>query len=121
MTRVLLVDDDSAVRNELYALLEGGGYEVLAAKDGPDGLAVFRASRPPVELLLTDYNMPQMSGLELARECSSHRSQVGILYLSGHHPDEKLEADLHAPRRAFLAKPFRGEELLRKAREVLAA
>jgi len=121
MTRILLVDDDAAVRNALYALLEGGGYEVLAADNGPDGLAVFRDSTPPVELLVTDYNMPKMSGLELARECSRHRSQLGVLYLSGCRPDEELEADLHEPRRGFLAKPFRGEELLRKAREVLAA
>jgi len=119
MSRVLLVDDDVRVRNALYEVLEGGGHEVLAAGNGPDGLTVFRESTHPIDLLVTDYNMPFMSGLELARECSLHRAQVGVLYVSGCRPDEELEADLKAPRRGFLAKPFRGEELLRKAREIL--
>jgi CheY-like chemotaxis protein len=119
MSRVLLVDDDVRVRNALYELLERGGHQVLAAGNGPDGLAVFRESTPPIELLVTDYNMPNMSGLELARACSRHSSQLGVLYVSACRPDDELQVDLKAPRRAFLAKPFRGEELLRKAREVL--
>jgi len=121
MSRVLVVDDDAKVRNTLYALLERGGHEVLAASNGLDGLTVFRESTPPIELLVTDYNMPHMSGLDLAQECSRHSSQLGVLYVSGCRPDEELEADLKTPGRGFLAKPFREEELLRKAREVLLA
>ena len=117
--RILLVDDDRAVRDSLYALLERDGYEVLAASNGPDALAIFRQSIRPIDMLLTDYNMPRMSGLELARECSRHCGELRVLYVSGSRPDEELKADLQALNHGFLAKPFRGADLLRQARELL--
>ena len=117
--RVLLVDDEHSVRESLYTLLEGDGYEVLAASNGPDALAIFRQSSRPIELLVTDYNMPEMSGLQLARDCSLLCNDLSVLYVSGCRPDEDLEADLRARKRGFLAKPFRGNDLLRKARELL--
>ena len=64
--------------------------------------------------------MPQMSGLELSRECSRICHELSVLYVSGSRPDEELKADLQAPNRGFLAKPFRGVELLRKTRELLS-
>jgi len=120
-SRILLVDDESSVRDSLYTLLERGGYEVLAASNGPDGLNIFRQSRRPIDLLVTNYNMPQMSGLELARECLKLRCELSVLYVSGSCPDEELQAELQARKRGFLAKPFRGAELLRKTRELLLA
>lgn len=63
--------------------------------------------------------MPRMSGLELARECSRLCAELSVLYVSGSRPDEELQADLQARNRGFLAKPFRGNDLLRKARELL--
>ncbi|MCU1337591.1 MAG: putative Histidine kinase [Bryobacterales bacterium] len=117
--RILLVDDENSVRNSLYALLEKEGYEVLAASSSPDGLTIFRQSTRPIELLVTNYNMPQMSGLELARECSRLFGKLRVLYVSGSRPDEELQSDLQRPNRAFVAKPFRGDDLLRKARELL--
>jgi CheY-like chemotaxis protein len=117
--RVLLVDDEHSVRDFLYRLLESAGYEVLEASSGPEALDVYRQSDPPIELLVTDYNMPQMSGLELARECSRICSELGVLYVSGSSPDEELLADLQARRRSFLAKPFDGDDVLREARGLL--
>ena len=119
--RILLVDDQSSVRDALYTLLESDGYEVLAASNGPEGLKIFRHSTPPIELLVTDYDMPQMSGLELARECSHLTHDLRVLYVSGSGPDAELQADLQAPNREFVAKPFRGVDLLRKARQLLLA
>lgn len=118
-SRILLVDDENAVRDSLYALLENAGYEVLAASNGPDGLTIFRQSVPPIDLLVTDYNMPRMSGLELARECSRLFRELRVLYVSGSRPDEELQADLQAGRRDFLAKPFRGDDLIRKTKALL--
>jgi len=118
-SRVLLVDDDNSVRDSLYTVLENAGYEVLAASNGPDGLTIFRQSVRPVDLLVTDYNMPQMSGLELARECSRLFPDLRVLYVSGSSADDALQADLQVSKRGFLAKPFRGDDLLRKARALL--
>ena len=119
--QILLVDDDDLVLASLYRLLENNGYEVLAASNGPDGLIMFRESMRPIDLLITDYDMPQMSGLELARECSHFYRGLSVLYVSGSRPDEELQADLQAGKRGFLAKPFRAAELLRKAKELLLA
>jgi CheY-like chemotaxis protein len=119
--RILLVDDENFIRDSLYTILERAGYEVLAASNGPDGLTIFRQSRPPIDLLVTDYNMPQMSGLELARECLKLRCELSVLFVSGCRPDEELQAELQARKRGFLAKPFRGAELLHKTRELLLA
>ena len=119
--RILLVDDENAVRDSLYTVLESDGYEVLAASSGADGLTIFHQSTRTIELLVTDYNMPRMSGLELARECSRLCGELAVLYVSGSHPDEKLQVDLQARKRGFLAKPFRAGDLLRKARELLLA
>ena len=118
-SRILLVDDEESVRDSLYALLESNGYEVLSASNGPHGLIIFRQSIRPIELLVTDYNMPLMSGLELARECSRLYRELRVLYVSGSRPDAELQADLQAPRRRFLSKPFRGNDLLREARVLL--
>ena len=115
--RILLVDDEKYVRESLYTLLEREGYEVLASSNGADALNIFRLSVRPIELLVTDYNMPEMSGLELARECSRLSGELKVLYVSGSRPDEELRADLQARQRGFLAKPFRAGDLLRKARE----
>ena len=119
--RILVVEDENSVRDSLYTLLENNGYEVLAASNGPDGLTIFRQSVRPIDLLVTDYNMPRMSGLELARRCSLLCNELRVLYVSGSRPDEELQTDLQAGRREFLAKPFRGAELLRKAKELLLA
>ncbi len=118
-SRVLLVDDEESIRDSLYSLLESSGYDVLAASNGPEGLSICSRSAPPIDLLVTDYDMPRMSGLELARECSRICCDLSVLYVSGSRPDEDLQADLRAPRRGLLAKPFRGQDLLRKVRELL--
>ena len=117
--RVLIVDDDLSLRRVLYRILENGGYDVLSASSGPEALAICRKSSPPIDLLLTDYNMPGMNGLELARECAAVRAELPVLYVSGSHPDQDLSVDLGNRRRGFLAKPFRGEVLLRKTKELL--
>lgn len=116
---VLLVDDEKTIRNLLYTLLESEGYEVLAACSGREALSIFRQALPPVDLLVTDLEMPEMTGLELARECTRLCRGLSVLYISGAQPDQHLRADLRAHRRAFLPKPFRGDDLLRKARELL--
>lgn len=118
-TRVLLVEDDKSVRESIHARLEHDGFEVLEASNGPSALNLFRRSERPISLLVTDCQMPRMSGLELARECSRISGDLKVLYVSGSYPDEELQADLRAPTRAFLAKPFRGVELLQKAKELL--
>lgn len=117
--RVLVVDDQSPVRNALYRLLEGEGYDVLAASNGTDGLTICRRSLRPIDLLVTDCDMRKISGVQFARECSGICPELCVLYISGSSPDEQLMEELRTPNRRFLAKPFRADDLLRRVREML--
>jgi len=119
-TRVLLVDSDNSILASLYTLLENDGHEVLAARDGREGLTIVHRSIRPINLLVTDCRTPGITGLELARACARRNPDVGVLYMSASPPSEELQADLTAQRRAFLVKPVRRGELLRKTRELLA-
>ena len=116
--RLLLVDDEDFVRNSLYGLFESDGYEVLTASNGTDGLAIYRHSNHPIDLLVTDYNMPGMSDLDLARECTRLHRELAVLSVSGSPPDVELRRDLQGCRRGFIAKPFHARDLLCKAREL---
>jgi len=123
--RLLLVDDDYAVRRLMYAVLESGGYDVLAAGSGPEGLAIFRRSAYPVDVLVTDFNMPGMTGLELARACWQFHPDMVVLFISGRDPDHELQSELKPRGRAlrkcdFLAKPFHVRELLHRTRQLSA-
>jgi CheY-like chemotaxis protein len=117
--RVLIVDDDLSLRKVLYRMLENGGYEVLSAGSGAEALEICRRSSPPVDLLVTDYNMPGMNGLQLGRECSAVHAELPVLYISGAYPEQELRVESEMPKRGFLPKPFRREELLRKCKEIL--
>jgi CheY-like chemotaxis protein len=117
---VLVVDDQDILRLLMCKTLETGGFRVLAANNGTDALRLFRTAEPPVDLLVTDYRMPGMTGLELALECCGLDERLRVLYISGSGPGDDLRADLADGRRQFLAKPFRQSELLRSAKATLA-
>lgn len=119
--RILLVDDDKAVRDAVYTLLVGDGYLATAAPDGRQGLTILHHALRPFNLLVTDCNMPPMSGVELARACLRRNPEIGILYMSGSLPDEELLAELEDGRKAFLLKPFQSDDLLCKVRQLLLA
>ncbi|MBK6692885.1 MAG: PAS domain S-box protein [Myxococcales bacterium] len=118
---VLLADDEPQVRRVLKAMLEEAGYTVLDAASGSEALALARAHGGVIDLLLTDFLMPKMTGRELAEALVAERVQTRVLYMSG-FVDEKLLDDgpegLRAAR--FLAKPFSREALLATVASVLA-
>lgn len=117
---VLVVDDQEILTVLMCKTLEGSGFRVLAANNGADALTLCHRAEPPVDLLVTDYRMPDMTGLELARECCGFDGELSVLYISGSSPGDDLRADLETGRRAFLAKPFRQADLLRSVKAVLA-
>lgn len=117
---MLVVDDQEILTLLMCKTLESEGFRVLTANNGADALNLCRRAEPPVDLLVTDYRMPGMTGLELARECCSFNDELRVLYVSGSSPGDDLREDLEAAGRAFLAKPFRQADLLRCAKAVLA-
>jgi CheY-like chemotaxis protein len=96
---VLVVEDEDALRRYISRVLDDAGYHVLAAQDGLHGLSLFRASRLPVQLVITDVCMPRMTGPELAACIATGASPPPVLFISGGHADSELPGPV-------LRKPF---------------
>ena len=117
MTTVLVVDDDPAIRAVLTRLLPHLGYRALAAGDGRDALEVAARHVGPIDLLLTDLEMPRLGGRELARAFGARYPEAAVLFISGGPPPPDLAESVPGRPAAFLAKPFALDAL----RAVLAA
>jgi CheY-like chemotaxis protein len=117
---VLVVDDQEILTLLMCKTLGSAGFRVLWANNGADALTLYRSAEPPIDLLITDYRMPGMTGLQLAAECCSLNDELRVLFVSGSSPGDDLREALDAERRAFLAKPFRQSELLHNAKTLLA-
>jgi CheY-like chemotaxis protein len=113
---ILLVDDESAVRQLCAKALTRAGYRVHQACNGPEAVRVFDQCGDTIDLLLTDMKMPYMTGAELARHLRSRRETLKLLCVSGYPVNADPE-----PRMDFLPKPFSRDELLGKSREILDA
>ena len=108
--RVLLVEDDKALRRYLEVTLDRAGYEVLTAGDGLGGMRIALVKR--LDLVISDEMMPNLSGHELCRflRNTPNLSHIPIILLSGmERKDVSSEAGLAD---AFLAKPVAAEELI---------
>jgi signal transduction histidine kinase len=108
--KVLVVDDDAAVREVTAGLLSQLGYSVVEAGSGGAALEVLD-EQDGIELLLLDFAMPGMNGAELAREARARRPELPILFLTG-YADARVLPQLG--REEILHKPFSQEELAAK-------
>lgn len=101
---VLVVDDDRAVREFVDRVLRDAGYRTMVAGSGPDAIEL--AAREPIDLLLTDVNMPQMTGDELARRLrQTEQRGLKVLYLTGFSDRLFKEKVTLWEDEAFLDKP----------------
>jgi PAS domain S-box-containing protein len=116
---VLVVEDQDAVRRYVRAVLEQSGCRVLEASNGPDALALVESFPETIQLLLTDLIMPLMNGRELADRLQALRPSLKVLFMSGYEEETIGSHGIVAADLAFLAKPFRPEELMAKVRETL--
>jgi len=116
---ILLVEDETVVRQLVAEILESHGYSVLSAGDGPSALELLRRHGDPVELLVTDVVMPGMSGPEVAKAVTSMRPGMQVLYISGYTDSAIGHHGVLEPGIAFLQKPFSADDLVRKVRSVL--
>jgi CheY-like chemotaxis protein len=114
MTKILVVDDDDPIRNMVVRLLQFGGenIEVSAAEDGPSALA--KLSQEDFDLLVIDYTMPGMSGVEVIQTLrqSSRNQSIPVIMLTARSENHHLVESLEGGASYFLAKPFEPQELL---------
>jgi PAS domain S-box-containing protein len=116
---ILLVEDESGLRRLMRTTLERQGYRVLEAKDGAEGLSVFRQNLEQIALVVTDLAMPRMTGLQLKENVVALGSSMKFLLISGYAEDLLGSPEQIAHMGDFLEKPFLPDDLARKVREIL--
>jgi two-component system chemotaxis response regulator CheY len=115
--RILFVEDDNSIRQLSSTALRHSGYHVDAAEDGSAGWEALEARC--YDLLITDNNMPKVSGVELVKMVCSARMTLPVVMASGTIPTEALNRDSSLQLEATLLKPSTMEELLGTVEEAL--
>jgi len=117
---VLVVDDEARIRMVTEAILRQYGYNVVAAADGIEGLALYMQYRGEVKAVVTDVVMPHFDGVALTRALKRVDANVRIIATSGHSDDSRIAALKELSVRAFLTKPYAAENLLSVLHDALA-
>ncbi len=115
--RVLIVDDEDAVRSSLKMIFEYEGYEVLVAANGPVGLKIAEQEQP--DLVFLDIKMPQMDGLEVLKKLKERDASPPVVILSGHGTVKTAVEAVKLGAFDFIEKPPESERILIAARNAL--
>lgn len=116
---ILLVEDEKQVREVVLAVLRHQGYNVIPTQNAGEALLFCEKHPKPIDLLLTDVVMPQMSGPELAKRLASTKPGMKVLCMSGYTDDSIVRHGVLEGNVAFLQKPITPDSLGRKVRAVL--
>ncbi|HYM84094.1 MAG TPA: ATP-binding protein [Candidatus Dormibacteraeota bacterium] len=119
--RVLLVEDEPAVRDLTRRVLERAGYLVTAPTEVTEALQLVEPGGPRFDVLVTDLVMPGLSGRELARRALAVRSDLAVVLLSGYSAETARIGDLVEAGATFASKPLSSRDLLRVVAEARAA
>lgn len=116
---ILVVEDETFVRQVASEILESAGYHVLQASNAADALVACKQHEGRVDVLLTDVVMPGKNGRDLARELKVMCPAVRTIFMSGYTDNAVLRQDLQEHCSFYLHKPFSMDRLTSKVREVL--
>ena len=116
---ILLVDDNEPVRASTGGILKLRGYQVLQAASGMEALKIAEEYSGPIQILIADVMMPEMTGMELARRLKSKRPQVKVLYMSGFSEETVRRESTFDPATSFIQKPASASILIQKIRDLL--
>ncbi len=124
METVLVVDDDAQVLAIVRKMLEG--YRILSARSAEEAVRVAMSHTETIHLLLTDIVMPGTNGRELAQQLSLHRPDMKVLFMTAFRLAQREQqysdaASASEADESVIVKPFTGERLNEKVREVLSA
>ena len=105
-SRLLVVEDDTNVRDFCVRLLRMNGYQVIAAENGIEAIRVALENRP--DLILMDLELPKLNGFDVARNLRRHNNlkDIPIIIVSGHDPDLNRKTALEAGCNDYLLKPI---------------
>jgi two-component system, OmpR family, response regulator MprA len=117
--KILVVDDERAVRESLRRALELEGYEIELAEDGAEALTTLEHEDAPADAVILDVLMPGVDGLEVCRRLRAGGNPVPVLMLTARDEVENRVAGLDAGADDYVTKPFALEELLARVRALL--
>jgi DNA-binding response OmpR family regulator len=117
LTRVLVIEDDLAIRRGLCAALHSRGFTALEAGDGGTGLALMRRER--VDLALLDLVLPGADGLAVLREIRAHDPELPVIILTARGSEDDRVKGLNGGADDYVVKPFSVRELLARVESVL--
>jgi two-component system, cell cycle sensor histidine kinase and response regulator CckA len=116
---ILIVEDNSLVRDLASNILTNRGYIVISAGDGKECLKILADYDAPIDLLLTDVIMPDMNGKELYERLSQARPDLPVIYMSGYTEDALAQHGVLEKGVTLIHKPFTKNTLIEKVREIL--
>ena len=115
MIRILLAEDDQAMRSYLKRALENAGYSVAAVGSGIEALPLLKTEI--FDLLLSDIVMPEMDGIELAQRCNELSPSTKVMFITG-FAAVTLRANREAPHAKMLSKPFHLKDLVMEVERI---
>ncbi|EKD35381.1 MAG: sigma-54 dependent DNA-binding response regulator (NtrC-type regulator), partial [uncultured bacterium] len=116
---VLIVDDDPSILEVLEARLQAAGYLVRRASSGPAALELLK--KHPIDILVSDMKMPEMSGIELLAETYGIQPHLPVIFLTAYGTIPDAVDAVKAGAVDYLTKPFDGKELVKKIRTILSS
>jgi two-component system chemotaxis response regulator CheY len=122
MKKILVIDDSATVRQQISAALFGGGFSIVEAGDGADGLVQLERNSD-LAMVLCDVNMPRMNGIEMleALHARSGAPRVPVLMLTTEAAPALVDRAKKAGAKGWIVKPFKPELLLGAVRKLTAA
>ncbi len=120
MAKILLADDDAAVRDLVRRALTTDGHSVHVTEDGVEAFDYLQAHVAAVDILVTDVDMPALDGLSLCERAIAMKPQLGIVLMSGFSDQLERANALNAKRLTSISKPFTLEQIKAKVRGVLS-
>lgn len=115
MIRILLAEDDTAMRTYLQRALQNAGYSVVAVDRGTEALPHLETD--DFDLLLSDIVMPEMDGIELAQRCAEISPMTKVMFITG-FAAVSLRASREAPQAKVLSKPFHLRDLVLEVQRI---
>jgi two-component system, cell cycle response regulator CpdR len=121
MARILVAEDEAALRGQILRALAAGGHDAVAAADGGEALEALVRDHGRFDLLLADIKMPVMDGIALALAAARDYPELVILLMTGFADQRERAFGLEALIQGVLTKPFSVPELQRAIAEAMAA
>ena len=119
MIRILLAEDDEAMRGYLARALENAGYQVVAVDRGTEAVPLLETRT--FDLLLSDIVMPEMDGIELAQRCAEIAPRTKVMFITGFAAVALAAGESAPPGAKVLSKPIHLREIVSEVERMMAA